>query len=246
MPTFDTVEEQLARFSESIPSLKLDPDHPGVEIENATAKIDGCLFPGEEIYLAQLAKNCSGKGVIVEIGSYLGRSTVSLGLGSMQGSRTMIFTYDHFMGDPYMDVTLQQYELLKNNILQAGVETIVITSTKPSNVAVKDFKDPIELLFIDADHTFEAVENDYLLWSPKVISGGFVAFHDTFDPVMGGLRFTGPLRVIQKYCVAPEWKIVGRFQAITVVQKTEMVPLKPPEFASKSQMKRIKAQKGIK
>lgn len=240
VPAFDTVDESLARFSETIPTIKPSFDF---DVEGVATKIDGCLFRGEENYLAELARSCSGKGVIVEIGSYLGRSTVSLGLGSMQGSGTMVFTYDHFQGDPYMEVSLQQYELLKNNILQAGVDTIVLTSNKPSDVAVKDFKDPIELLFIDADHTFESVENDYLLWSPKVISGGFIAFHDTFDPVMGGLRFTGPLRVIQKYCTAPEWKIVGRFQAITVVQKNEMVPLKPPEFASKSQMKRITTMK---
>lgn len=240
--------DSLNAFSETIPVLKLDLDYSGTELENITSKIDGCLFPGEEVFLAQLAKSCTGKGVIVEIGSYLGRSGVSLGLGSMQGSRTMVFTFDHFEGDPFMKVSIDQFETLKRNVTRAGVDSIVLTSTDPSDKAVRNFSDPIELLFIDANHTFEEVEQDYLSWSPKVISGGCIAFHDTFDPVMGGLRFDGPLRVIQKHCVSPEWKIVGRFQSITVVKKNG-VPLKKvkspePQVMSKSVQKRLKIQKG--
>ena len=242
--------DSLKAFSESIPVLKLDPEFSGAEIETITSKIDGCLFPGEEVFLAQLAKSCTGSGVIVEIGSYLGRSGVSLGLGSMQGSRTMVFTFDHFEGDPFMKVSIDQFETLKRNIEKSGVDSIVLTSTDPSNKAVQNFSDPIELLFIDANHTFEDVEMDYLTWSPKVVSRGLIAFHDTFDPVMGGLRFDGPLKVIQKYCKLPEWTIVGRFQSITVVKRNG-IPLKQVKtpdstVQSKSVQKRHKIQKGLK
>jgi hypothetical protein len=239
----------LISFSETIPVLELDTSPWKIDVENITSKIDGCLFPGEEFFLAQLAKSCIGKGVIVEIGSYLGRSGVSLGLGSLQGSRTMVFTFDHFEGDPFMAVTLDQFEILKRNVAKSGVDSIVLTSIESSDRAALNFSDPIELLFIDANHTFEAVEDDYLTWSPKVMSGGLVAFHDTYDPVMQGLRFDGPLRVIQKYCLSPEWKIVGRFQSITVVKKNGL-PMKKVKVTepvmSKSVQKRHKIQKGVK
>jgi Methyltransferase domain len=41
--------------------------------------------------------------------------------------------------------------------------------------------DPVDLLFIDGDHTFEGVKADYDLYSPLVRPGGLVAFHDICD-----------------------------------------------------------------
>jgi predicted O-methyltransferase YrrM len=38
--------------------------------------------------------------------------------------------------------------------------------------------EPLDLLFIDGDHTFEGVEADYRMYAPLVRSGGLVAFHD--------------------------------------------------------------------
>jgi hypothetical protein len=38
--------------------------------------------------------------------------------------------------------------------------------------------DAIDLLFIDGDHTFEGVKQDYEMYSPLVRPGGMVAFHD--------------------------------------------------------------------
>lgn len=45
--------------------------------------------------------------------------------------------------------------------------------------------DTIDFLFIDGDHTYEGVYDDFGLWSPLVRSGGLVAFHDT---VVNGTR----------------------------------------------------------
>jgi len=38
--------------------------------------------------------------------------------------------------------------------------------------------EPVDLLFIDGDHTREGVELDFRMYSPLVRSGGLVAFHD--------------------------------------------------------------------
>ena len=37
---------------------------------------------------------------------------------------------------------------------------------------------PIDLLFIDGDHTYDAVTGDYSLYSPLVRLGGLIGFHD--------------------------------------------------------------------
>jgi cephalosporin hydroxylase len=38
---------------------------------------------------------------------------------------------------------------------------------------------PLDFLFIDGDHTYEGVRQDFEMYSPLVRSGGLVAFHDT-------------------------------------------------------------------
>ena len=45
---------------------------------------------------------------------------------------------------------------------------------------VKSYFDnkPIDFLFIDADHTYEAVKTDFDMYSPLVRKGGYIGFHD--------------------------------------------------------------------
>jgi len=43
--------------------------------------------------------------------------------------------------------------------------------------------EPLDYLFIDADHTYRGVECDFQMYSPLVRSGGIVAFHDIFNYV---------------------------------------------------------------
>ena len=36
----------------------------------------------------------------------------------------------------------------------------------------------VDLVYVDADHSYEGVKNDILAWWPKLKSGGYFAFHD--------------------------------------------------------------------
>lgn len=44
--------------------------------------------------------------------------------------------------------------------------------------AIAEAKGPYDLLFIDADHTYEGVARDFTRYSPLVSPGGIIAFHD--------------------------------------------------------------------
>jgi predicted O-methyltransferase YrrM len=56
----------------------------------------------------------------------------------------------------------------------------------------------VDLLFIDADHSYEGVRNDFETYSPLVRPGGLIAFHDIVDgppEAVGGVpRFWKELR----------------------------------------------------
>jgi predicted O-methyltransferase YrrM len=46
--------------------------------------------------------------------------------------------------------------------------------------------EPLDYLFIDADHTYEGVKRDFQMYSPLVRKGGTVAFHDIGQGQAGG------------------------------------------------------------
>jgi methyltransferase family protein len=53
---------------------------------------------------------------------------------------------------------------------------------------------PVDFLFIDADHSYEAVKMDWKEWFPKVQKGGYVALHDSKPAVnsphaLGSMKF---------------------------------------------------------
>src|SRR5712691_13572252 len=58
------------------------------------ADVPGWLTDEEGEALYDLARACTGKGVIVEIGSWVGKSTICLGRGSLAGASVPIYAVD--------------------------------------------------------------------------------------------------------------------------------------------------------
>ena len=62
--------------------------------------------------------------------------------------------------------------------------------------AAKDWSVPIDFLFVDGDHSYEALRTDWESWSPHIAPGGIVCLHDshptTSRPIesAGSVRFT--------------------------------------------------------
>jgi hypothetical protein len=44
--------------------------------------------------------------------------------------------------------------------------------------AERGWREPIRLLFIDGDHSYEALRADFSAWAPHVEGNGLIAFHD--------------------------------------------------------------------
>jgi MMP 1-O-methyltransferase len=133
--------------------------------------VPGWLSDEEGEALYELAKECTGRGVIVEIGSWKGKSTICLGLGSRAGEGVRIFAVD-----PHADYRHGEF---KENIERAGIADLVTPVRGLSQDVVDDFDEPIELLFVDGSHEEDDVRHDFETWVPKVVDGGTVAFHDT-------------------------------------------------------------------
>jgi len=174
--------------------------------------IPGWMEKDECEFLFETAKTCRGQGVIVEIGTYLGRSTSALCLGTLASEKygrvSPVYTIDthHGIEPSECNVTYSEFmAYMKKLNLMSVVKPIVNTSEKAND----KWTTPIKFLFIDGDHSFKSVSQDYEMWSPYVTKGGVIALHDT-------VSWHGPKKLVQKKWKNKKIIKVGEISAIIV------------------------------
>lgn len=187
------------------------------EIKKSLEGMDGWFGDNEGEFLYSHAKRITGKGVILEIGSWKGRSTVWLSNASRETSGQKVYAVDPHTGSPEHHEKFGEvytFDIFKENIKQAGVEDMVVPIKKTSEDAAREWDGtPIEFLWIDGDHSYEMVKLDYELWSPFLVDGGIIAFHDTD-------RREGPRRFVEQFIFkSRQFKNVSFFETITVATK---------------------------
>lgn len=154
-----------------------------------TKEIDGYLDDVQGYLLALMAEQGPGIGEIVEIGSFKGRSTCWLAYGTKIAGREHVTAIDPFTGSPEhqpgmscvdMDLAAQGSTLpiFRQNVRKMDLDLYVAPIVATSEKAAKDWSRPIRLLFIDGDHSYGGVKQDFELWSRHVVAGGLIAFHD--------------------------------------------------------------------
>src|SRR5262245_36875384 len=137
--------------------------------------VEGWLNPAEGRVLFALARQCTGRGAIVEIGSWKGKSTIYLARGSLGGSRTKIHAVDPHTGSPQHWETMGEvhtFEEFQRNIRAAKVDDLVVPHVDFSVAIARRFELPVEFIFIDGLHEYEGVKADFEAWFPKVLEGG--------------------------------------------------------------------------
>lgn len=188
------------------------------EVKRIVEKVNGFLSYMEGEFLYEQARNCSGKGVIVEIGSWKGKSTIWLGKGSKAGKKIRIYAIDPHTGSSEHKKIygkIWTFEEFKNNIKNAGVDDVVVPILKTSEEASKDFKGYVEFIFIDGAHEYEFVKLDFEKWFPFLIDGGIMAFHDATVAL-------GVKKVVEKFIFkSNNFKNVGIVNSIVLGQKCE-------------------------
>lgn len=179
-------------------------------------KIDGWVSDIEGELLYDLARNCKGDGVIVEIGSWKGKSTIWLGKGSKAGNKLKVYAIDPHTGSHEHKKESDKvwtFEEFKKNISKAQVEDVVVPIPKASEETAKNFNQTVELIFIDGAHDYDSAKLDFELWFPKVKDGGVMAFHDT-------IGWRGPTKVVRESVYnSKNFRNIGLVGSITYAEK---------------------------
>lgn len=156
------------------------------QILDLVMSIEGQITRDEARKLIELAQKVDEEAVIVEIGSYRGRSTVALALGARLGNGNRVYSIDpheEFEGVCGGKFGPQDQAHLYRNITRADVGDLVSVISLPSTHAARAWsKCNVGLLWIDGDHRYEAVKADYEAWKRYLIPRSIVAFHDVNTP----------------------------------------------------------------
>jgi predicted O-methyltransferase YrrM len=190
----------------------------GVLIKTITElpEVEGHLNPAEADLLEKLASEVT-TGCIVEIGSFRGKSTIRLAKGA-RVSGCEVYAIDPH--DPYDDngtlFGVEDRAVFLRNLLDVGVADIVKPIYLPSHHVSARWQEPIGLLWIDGDHSYEGVKADIEDWRGFVPPSGVIAFHDSwFEPVS---------RAITELLEDTRYKVIAKADATTVIQYDPKIP----------------------
>jgi predicted O-methyltransferase YrrM len=178
--------------------------------------VDGQISRAEAELLYELAAGVT-TGVIVEVGTFHGKSTVALALGAQAGARPRVFGVDPFVtftGEYGRTFTPAEKIPLLQNLLLAGVAEHVWLLQTTSQQAAAGWTEPIGFLWIDGDHSYDGARGDFTAWAAHLVPGGHVAFHDS-----RGER-SGATRLVREVVAARDgWEEVRVVERTTVLRK---------------------------
>jgi predicted O-methyltransferase YrrM len=179
----------MMTFTRILNKLNLCSKDQPIQIERCldiVMSIEGQISRAEAKTLLELAQNTIADSVIIEIGSYRGRSSVALAFGALLGNHNRVYAIDphvEFRGIFGGQFGPRDQAELYSNLVKAGVGDIVAVVSLPSLVVAKGWHQRnVGLLWIDGDHNYEAVRTDYEVWRDFLIEDSVIALHDNQAP----------------------------------------------------------------
>lgn len=139
----------------------------------------GWFHVGDIKQYRSLAEQVPDNGTIVELGVWKGRSLCSIA-DIIKAKNLTVYAVDTFKGsinEPEEHSEAKKIDLQKefeDNMKNFGINAKVYAMT--TDEASKKIDEKFDLIFIDAEHTFEAVSKDIQNWMPKC--KGIIAGHD--------------------------------------------------------------------
>jgi hypothetical protein len=155
--------------------------------------ISGWVLENEAVSLAYASYNLEiPEPVIVEVGSFVGKSAVLLaGARKLKGGG-IVHCIDPFdaSGDPFSvpfyqrvakrrSIPLEQW--FAENMERSGVSSFVKAYKATGQEIGRTWNTPIDLLYLDGDQSPEGSRETYELFVPYLKPGGVIILHNTAD-----------------------------------------------------------------
>jgi len=140
-------------------------------------KIKGPTSIADKFFLYVISKNIPLEGDILEIGSFMGSSSILLAAGNELSVNKGIV----WLIEPYPRPDKEQFfNVFRKHRLDKHIRLVDKASEEARGAVDSKFR----FIFIDGNHEYEYVKKDILLWQECLKEGGIIAFHDyTLDGV---------------------------------------------------------------
>jgi predicted O-methyltransferase YrrM len=166
----------------TVPPSPQPREHPPApSFADVILSIQGATSVPQAELLRGLARNAAG-GVIVEIGSYRGRSTVALAKGSAEGHQAPIYAIEPH--EPFTGLFGGNFgpgdrrAFYKTMLRTRSWEHVRLVNLS-SEIVTPGWRQPVALLWIDGDHRYDSVKRDLEAWLPHLLPDAVVVFDDT-------------------------------------------------------------------
>lgn len=180
--------------------------------------VEGYLKPSVGEMLYRFACAVPEGGLIVELGSYKGRSTICLAQSGRE-----VWAVDHFKGEPLVSLDDREHALpdhltgmyisaFRANLHRYGVAEHVGVLRQDTHKPPPICGDGIDLLFVDAGHDYESVTADLAAWEPYMKPTGVIIFDDANFPGVAKAMADAGQR---------GWRFVERTLATIAVRKKD-------------------------
>jgi MMP 1-O-methyltransferase len=192
----------------------------------------GFMPPEEGLALYRTAADYAAVGLIAEVGTYCGKSTIYLAAAAADTGQ-LVVTVDHHRGSEELQPGWQHHDaelvdpatglmdslpFFRATLASAGLEEHVVAVIGQSADVSRLWRTPLGMLFIDGGHSETSVVTDYEGWAPWVARGGALAFHDIFpDPADGGQP---PYRVYLRALASGAFTEVSATGSLRVLERT--------------------------
>jgi predicted O-methyltransferase YrrM len=184
-----------------------------VSFDDAFARaeaVEGWLSREQAQRLWDAARRVEPGGLIVEIGSFRGRSAIVMASTLAEDAR-LVAIDPHAGGDRGPQEIAAEaergeadHQAFVTNLRAAGVESHVEHVRSMSSDAQDAVAGQIDVLYVDGAHRFGPARDDIVEWGARVRDGGTMLVHDSFSSI--GVT----LATLSAITFGSRWRYVGR------------------------------------
>lgn len=161
----------------------------------------------------------SDRRCIVEIGVAEGASAVALRQGMAPEGTIYLIDPFHLSRIPRANMTKR----VARRVVANSTRGEAVWIEKFSFDAARTWSGPVDLLFIDGDHSEMGVQRDWDDWNSFIVPGGIVVFHDArlFEGGWTSSEY-GPVKLVDRLfrnAKNSEWKIIHEIDSLVAVER---------------------------
>jgi predicted O-methyltransferase YrrM len=171
-----------------------------------------------------LARHAQGRTPIVEIGVWHGVTTAVLRRVMRDGG--VLWAVDPFPPGQ-LGFSLQKpiAETEVRGVRNGTVRWVRTTGQAAAAEFEREQREPVALIFIDGDHSYEGLSGDWFAWKRLVAPGGLVCLHDSRSTPARDIGTAGSVRATNEIVLQdPDFELIEQIDSLTVVGRRNAPP----------------------